>query len=91
MSAQPGRHGKKLLIAGLVLSAVAVLGFFSEAMLAGLFVPICQPGEHWIREGRCGLLWYRVLAMELLFGLGVTLVLLDLTRRMLSRWPGAAR
>lgn len=86
MSAPPGRRGKKLLLGGLVLTVVGFLGFVTEATHAALFVPMCQPGAHWLREGRCAVLWYRVLAMELLLGLGVTLVVVDLGRRARSRW-----
>jgi hypothetical protein len=86
MSAPPGRRGKRLLLAGLILTVVGFLGFVTEATHAALFVPICQPGAHWLGEGRCAVLWYRVLAMELLLGLGVALVVVDLAWRAHSRW-----
>jgi hypothetical protein len=55
-------------------------------MFAALFVPICQPGAHGIREGRCAVLWYEVLAMELLVVLCLALVVVDLARRARSGW-----
>jgi len=63
MSAPPGLRGKRLLVAGLIVTAIGVLGFFSEAVLAALLVPICRPGAHWVREGRCAVLWYRILGV----------------------------
>ena len=50
-------------------------------MHAALNVPICQPGEHWIREGRCG-----VLARWLLAAIGVTFL-----GAALVAWGGGVR
>jgi hypothetical protein len=85
MSARSGRRWKGLLIGG-VLAASGMIGTLVEGTHAALYVPVCQPGAHWIREGSCAVLWYRVLAMELLLGLGVAIVVLDLVRRAHARW-----
>ena len=70
----PGRRGKKLLLAGLVLFVAGVLGTLTLMMHALLYVPICQPGTVWIREGGCGFLRFRIAAGIWVTGLGVLLL-----------------
>jgi hypothetical protein len=65
----------KLILAGLVIFVIGVLAFFTFAMHAVLYVPICQPGEHWIHEGGCRILELRIGAAMGVTALGIVLVL----------------
>ena len=58
----PASRGKKLLLAGMFLFVVGLLGTLTLRMLATLYVPICQQGAEWIREGGRGLLRFRLAA-----------------------------
>jgi hypothetical protein len=85
MSAQPVRRGTKLAITGAVVSVIAVLGYFTLAMRALLYLPFCQPDGRWIRTGECGVLRLRLAAMLVLFSLGAILAGAGLVLRFHER------
>jgi hypothetical protein len=81
MSAQPGRRGTELLIAG---AALAITGSISESALVfqlARYDPPCEPVAAWSFVGACGVLRILVLLMIPILGAGAGLLVAGLVRR----------
>jgi len=81
MSAQPGRRGRELLIAG---AALTITGVISEAALVYqlvLYDPSCEPVAAWSFFGACGVLRILVLLMIPILGAGAGLLIAGRVRR----------
>lgn len=87
MSAQPGRRGTELLIAGAVL---AITGVISESALVYqlvLYDPSCEPVAAWSFVGACGVLRILVLLMLPILAAGLVLLVVGLVLRRRDRTP----
>ena len=81
MSAQPGRRGRELLIAG---AALTITGVSSEAALVYqlvLYDPSCEPVAAWSFFGACGVLRILVLLMLPILAAGLVLLVVGLVLR----------
>jgi hypothetical protein len=88
ISSERGRLGRKLVIAGIVVSMAGVIGYLAAGMHAALYVPICQPGEHWSGNGACAVLKLRVLAMVGVLGVGIAITFAGFVRAQRERREG---
>lgn len=88
-SSRERRHlGRKLVIAGIVVSMAGVLGYFAAGMHAALDEPICRPGEHWSSNGACAVLKLRVLAMVGVLGVGIAITFAGFVHAQRERREG---
>jgi hypothetical protein len=79
------RPGRKLVIAGVVVSMLAVLGYLTAIMYAVMYLPICQRGEHWSQEGACAVLRVRHLALVGVLGVGIAITFVGFVRSQRDR------
>ena len=91
MAASADRRGKKLMLAGLVVFFVGVLGTLTFAMHALLYLPTCQPGAVWIREGGCGFIRLRISAWMWVTALGPLLAVWGAVVHLRARRRGLSR